>query len=337
MSVICSLSHLERGKTELVFLGFLLLGTSVKAPPIPDDANAANRLNQPQIQIVEAASSTIYCASELSGFKKPAPFSSVPPPRLVMNLPDRFRRLTFNHMGYEATSPETWDPITRMWVRYGESSEGRPPRLLLNVGCAFGSSAIKAAQVGARVICNDLDERHLKVLAVAVPEELAAQFVFLPGDYCAECTLRDLNGAENVDAILIARVLHFFSPEQFRRALEISFRLLKPRGRIYIVTASPYLKSLGNFYRYFERRRSLGSLWPGYLDGVSEKFSDYFPEIGARYPESMNFVDPAILTREVVAAQFKVLRSASYLEDVSLPLEHRMDGRELIGIVAEKL
>ena len=310
---------------------------------------------KPEIQIVESVE-VRHCGAHLAGVRPvrapgrthidhgsipdlksqpgaPALYAAEAPQDVVMSV----RRLTLNRMGYEATSPDTWDPITKLWIRFGASTLKGPPRLLLNVGCAFGSSSVKAATVGAKVICNDLDERHLTALSVSVPEELKAQFVFLPGDYCADCTLRDLKQAGSVDAILLSRVLHFFSPEQFQRALKISYDLLRSGGRIYIVTSSPYLKSLQNLSAMFEYKKKRGYRWPGYLDGQTDKVSHYFPSAKNRYPESMNFVDPDILTREVELAGFSVKRPAYYLTDIALPKEHLLDGRELVGIVAEKI
>lgn len=346
-------------KSLALGVGFVLVQAQTAHAGIHQDANS----NRPEIQIVEAAET---CPRRLANaFHKhppgskypkltvpisdtpaPAPMSlafpespSAPPISITRpaDLSVRVRRLTLNNMGYEATSPDTWDPITKLWIRYGATTIKTPPRLLLNVGCAFGSTSVSAASAGAKVICNDLDERHLTALSVSVPEDLKAQFIFLPGDYCAECTMQDLQRAGSVDGVLLSRVLHFFSPRQFQRALQISFELLRPKGRIFVVTSSPYLKSLLSLGALFEFKKMRGDLWPGFLDGTKEKVSDYFPRAKNRYPESMNFVDPEILTRELELAGFTIRLPAHYLNDVALPQEHLLDGRELVGIVGEKL
>lgn len=103
---------------------------------------------------------------------------------------------------------------------------------------------------------NDLDQRHLFIAAQELTKELPSfnsdNVKYLEGD------IKSLELKDQYDAILMARVLHFFSPDAVKQTVETLFNSLKPGGRIYIVAITPYVKRYQRFIPEYEHRRGKG-------------------------------------------------------------------------------
>ena len=195
---------------------------------------------------------------------------------------------------------------------------------VLEVGCAYGIKASQIVQTGVFLVANDIDSRHLKImkdifdqLAQTCPDFNNARYI--AGNFA---TLSEEQiGNKKYDAILCESVLHFMSPEELRKTLNIFNKSLNRDGKIYITIASPYIQP---FKETFEINKASGIEWPGIFkdpEGVS--------------PIVYNIIDEDILVRELKDAGFKVSKS-KYIQKPSLEKEYQNDGRDWLIAIAEK-
>ncbi|MDF1797224.1 MAG: class I SAM-dependent methyltransferase [Coxiellaceae bacterium] len=67
---------------------------------------------------------------------------------------------TLNNMGYQA---EKMDLYSMLFVE-NAAQLGKQGHQSLEIGCGYGVAAVSAIKAGAKLYCNDLDQRHLDVL-----------------------------------------------------------------------------------------------------------------------------------------------------------------------------
>lgn len=111
----------------------------------------------------------------------------------------------------------------------------------LDVGCAFGMVALEAFQKGAKnYTALDMDARHVGITMERLKEtnaEYMKNFTGIVGDFST------VDLPENFyDNVLIARVLHFFSPPDIIKAIEKLYKITAPGGKIYVITNTTYMK-----------------------------------------------------------------------------------------------
>ena len=227
---------------------------------------------------------------------------------------------TLNNMGYMTTQ---LDPYSQKFVDHAATTSG----VCLEIGAAYGIATLAVLSRGGKIICNDLDARHLAL----VKQQAAAQNLDLSllttmlGDF-----LTDLDLAENsIEAILICRVLHFLNGQEVEQAMQKMFNWLKPGGKVFIIADTPYLKVWTAFIPEYEQRVSDGVLWPGIIANLHK----YFPNI--LVPNMLNTFDVAVLSRVLTKQGFD-LESIEYLDRQDFPPDRQLDGRESIAAIACK-
>lgn len=236
---------------------------------------------------------------------------------------------TLNNMG--AMSPVI-DPTTEAFIEEAVKSTS-----VLEVGSAYGRVCIESLRRGvSKYTANDLDERHLQILARKLFDEdleYPLKVTLVPGSFPEDVHFLD----NSFDAILIARVLHFMSPEQATNTLQDAFRILKPGGKLYAVMSSPYVKGFTSFIPIFEEKEESGDLFPGYIENLlditdrSVLSESHLKSIEGKSFLAFNTVSAARLFESV---GFEVI------ESIEISLEHSItmsyDGRENVGIIAQK-
>lgn len=250
---------------------------------------------------------------------------------LVLPKPEGDGRLqTLNKKG--AMSPVV-DPISQKFIA---ASKGQ--RQVLEIGSAYGLVAMESLRLGNRdFTANDLDERHLKILAreVAEKEPLLLPYLTLaPGDFPNAVGF----DANQFDGILIARVLHFFTPEKTRKAIRETLRILKPGGHVYVLALTPYVKRFKSFIATYEKAKAAGSEFPGYVVSLKPYANPEVTtprEMGLMHDQPFMFFDVDVLRSLFEQAGFVVEECQNY------PLGHesrvwQYDGREYVGLVARK-
>lgn len=252
--------------------------------------------------------------------------------KMEMPQPDPDGRIqTLNKMG--AMSPEL-DPTSKAFV----DEAANPSVKALEIGAAYGLACLEALKKGAAsYTVNDLDTRHLKILmrrAEGINPGYLNLIRLLPGRFPDEVELLD----NHFDLILIARVLHFMNPDQAVNTLSAAYKTLKPGGKIYAVMLSPYVRGFASFIPTFEQRIANGDSCPGYVESLLD-IADrtIVPESALMNMDKKPFLffNTRTATDIFEKAGFNVVKS------VETPLAYKssiwqLDGRENIGIIAEK-
>lgn len=227
---------------------------------------------------------------------------------------------TLNNMGYMTSS---LDPYSKAFIDFLSVAPGPA----IDVGAAYGVATLEALATGANVIANDIDVRHLEILKSRVPLEQRARLRLLPGAFPDELNV----GTETLGAALIARVLHFFDGPSIERSAVKVFQWLAPRGRVFVVAETPYLKNWSAFIPRYEARKAAGESWPGFNDD----FSGIETERAKFLPGQIHHLDPDVLRRVFSNTGFTVLDVATFPRP-EFPEDMRLDGRESVGLIAEK-
>ncbi|CAL7961046.1 Methyltransf_12 domain-containing protein [Alphaproteobacteria bacterium] len=218
-------------------------------------------------------------------------------------------------------------------------------KTVLEIGAAYGNVLLQALQYAPDVVyhVNDMDERHVLIAARRVHDAIVAGKIsaiaadnvsFLVGDFPEHIDLKN----NFYDAVLIARVLHFFDPEKLKASIRKIFDVLKDEGRVYIIAVTPYIKRFESFIPEYEKRLSDGDAYPGYVSSLLPYIN---PDVtseqvkGNMHQDSFMFLDDVVLRRLLIEAGFKVLESGM------IPLDYcseayELDGRENVILIAEK-
>lgn len=275
-------------------------------------------------------------ASQYAGFLDP---HAAAKEGLPMPAADESGRVTtLNNKG--GMCPEI-DLISDQFIKRAAN----PGAAALEIGAAYGCVCLAALELGAQnYTANDMEIAHLKILANRIgvlrsdylnyiklaPGSFPDEVGYLPGGY---------------DAILIARVLHFMTPDEALKCLEHAYAMLKPGGKIYAVTLSPYVKCFERFIPEFEDRVAKNIENPGYVENLEDWADDKIKSNpGMKDPKK-----PFLFSN--VASASKLFERVGFVveECIEFPLEHESDvwqlkseirkelnGRENVGIIARK-
>jgi SAM-dependent methyltransferase len=220
---------------------------------------------------------------------------------------------------------EVRDGYAEEWIHYAASIADP----VLELGCAYGVSAIPALEAGARVVACDMEPQHLTILESRVAPALRDRLT------CVAGKLPELDfEREQFGAILCSRVLHFLTGEEIDAAVTKMAAWLKPGGRLYLVVDTPY-GIWRNFIPTFEDNKRKGVRWPGMMVGLH----NFLPAPGSRNriekPPFMNLLDAELLSRMVSEVGLQTTR-ATFINRSDFPGLGSMDGRENAGVVAVK-
>lgn len=227
---------------------------------------------------------------------------------------------TLNKMGYMT---QFLDEYSLKFIDHPNSAD----KPLLEIGAAFGVATLEALKRGATVIANDLDQEHLKILQNLCPEQYKCNLMLAPGKFPDEIDVEN----DSVSAILICRVIHFFSPEEIKVAFKKLFDLLKKGGRLFLVADTPFQKNWTKFQPIYLQRKKEGAEFPGLVTNSGE----YITDLGFNLPNMLNFMDLDVLRRELQEAGF-VIEKLEFINRINYPDTVRLDGRESVGTIAIK-
>jgi hypothetical protein len=189
---------------------------------------------------------------------------------------------TLNKMGYMTAAP---DYFSKEWIDFS----GRAKLPSLEIGAAYGVATIPALESGATIIANDIDPRHLDILKQRVPAPLQKNLILRPGRFPGDIEF----DPHSLEAILICRVLHFFDQPTIELAFQKMSSWLAPKGRLFALTETPYLKNFQEFIPIYESRVAAGEKFPGYVEDVMK----VAPERGKTLPPAIHFMNVDVLSR----------------------------------------
>lgn len=199
----------------------------------------------------------------------------------------------------------------------------------IDVGAAFGVASMPLAVLGARVVATDIDERHLRTMKAGVSPETGR---LRSHGVLARVPRDDCFAAGCATAVHCSNVLHFLSGEEIGTAVRQMARWLRPGGRLFLMTATPFVGHLAGHLEEYERRARLGIRWPG---EISEARRFAVAAIAPAIPSFLHLLEPDYVVPVIDEAGLRVLESR-VMRRRGLPRVCRYDGRENLMIVAEK-
>ena len=245
---------------------------------------------------------------------------------------------THNPYGGFTTTP--CDAYSQKFIEYAKKIAETNGKIL-EIGAAFGAASLEALAQGATLFCNDIEPHNLAVIKNRFIKKVKSnQQYSITGDdekliLISGMFPDELSGLPNdfFDAILICRVLHFFSGNQIEKSLEQLYGYLKPGGKLIVVCETPFLKNWKNFIPEYEKRVANNYQWPGEITNPVD-----FENSGraASLPKFVHWITKEILERSLLKARFGV-EQISYIDrSGQFPSDLLLDKRESVGAVAVK-
>ena len=234
---------------------------------------------------------------------------------------------TLNKMGYQKFSI---DIIEQSFIDYivTESLSSNNVQAI-ELGSGYGHVTIEAIKQGAnKVYANDIDAGHLEVLKANLPDQYHRHLTLVPGAFPD-----DLDFPENYfDAVLIARVLHFFTGDEIDKGLQKIKQWLKPGGKLFVTVETPYLGNWQQFIPEYEERKATGEKWPGLITMPKK----YEQNRTVNLPDIMHHLDDDILGRALLDAGLEIEFITLIDRKSVFPEDMLYDGRESVGAIAIK-
>jgi len=244
---------------------------------------------------------------------------------------------THNPFGGFTTAP--CDPVSQQFIAHAALSVGGGG-MVLEIGAAFGAATLEVLAAGVTIFCNDIDPANLAVVRqrfVRLTDDTSEsitgdcnKLVLLPGEFPNE--LIGLPEGQ-FDAILISRVLHFFSGSKIEESLVLLSKLLSPIGKIYIVCETPFLKNWRRFIPEFNKRVQNDEEWPGEIT-EPEKYEN--SGRANSLPKFVHWITKEVLERSLIKAGFSIEHSAYIDRSGQFPDDLLEDGRESVGAIGMK-
>ena len=214
----------------------------------------------------------------------------------------------------------TLDFYSQAFVDFAADADGP----VLDVGACYGVASLAAAERGADVWANDLDIRHLEILSESIPDK--AKIRLIHGQFPNEIPWSE----GPLSAVLLARILPYFDGETIERSLGLIYENLRPGGKVFGVSITPFLKKLVPFQPIYEARKAAGDRWPGLVT-----VSDWDPEGAKDLTPKLHTLDKEVVERSLTEAGFTI-ETLEYFSRENYTGGMARDGREALGFIAVK-
>ncbi|QLH43387.1 MAG: class I SAM-dependent methyltransferase [Coxiellaceae bacterium] len=207
------------------------------------------------------------------------------------------------------------------------------PGLAVDIGAAYGVATIPILEKHINVVACDVEQSHLDEIVKRLNPELLAYLKLKQGHFPKDIDFEK----GSVGAVLLSHVLPFLSPEELDYALDKLYGWLTPKGKIFIVSYTPYINPMKTFLPVYEANVLKGANWPCW---INNNIRDYFvgpQEIAAHLPDTINYLDLTPLINGLEKAGFSI-EIAKYLDPAKnhIPRGVLLDGREWCGVIAVK-
>jgi len=196
-----------------------------------------------------------------------------------------------------------------------------------DIGPAFGIASLPVVNTGIQTTVVDLEQGHIDYIRAHTDPDMLKFLHSYVGHFPKTVTLPP----NAFGAILVSRVLHFFDVDSMVFALSHLYDALLPGGRLYFISTTPFIKIYENFIPVYLARRSNHVKWPGIMNNIHE----YAPHRAHQLPSYINLMDLPEAKALLERLDFKIIRSG-YIPAPPGQFDISLDGREHIGIVAEK-
>ena len=172
---------------------------------------------------------------------------------------------------------------------------------VVDIGAAYGITAIPALANNGIVIANDIGEEHLLHLRVKAGQELWPHLYLNNKRFPEDLTFPN----NSIGAIIMRSVAPYFKPTQMEVALDNANKWLTPGGELYIITISPYHYSLGSFIKTYDEHWDTGNSWPGEILNLKK----YIPDLAKDIPNYLHVMDERPLKKALETRGFEIVTS----------------------------
>jgi SAM-dependent methyltransferase len=180
---------------------------------------------------------------------------------------------TSNKQGYMLAEP---DDLMKEFAEFC----AKDGRVGADIGCAYGVATLHVLQqmekkkVQGKIIAVDPSKKHIaKLQELAATQGLDKQLETRCAIYPQDTTFKP----STIDAILLSRILHFLTGKQIEEVFKVVFKALKPGGKIYISTITPYIACLVEFVDEYEanlkrflKKQNKQQTWPGEIGDLQK-------------------------------------------------------------------
>jgi SAM-dependent methyltransferase len=223
-----------------------------------------------------------------------------------------------NDCGWTSTIP---NPITSRWLDYLQTC---PLARTIDIGAGLGVATIPALKIGASVIANDISDEHLRQIELIAEREGIRDKLDL-----LNAPLPHLPPLPHLDAIHASNVLHFLTGSQMQAATRWMACALKPQGRVFVQTISPFAGHFRKFQSEYDKRKAAGHPWPGEMSAAKEYVEESLRDMTPTFMQALDDETAKALFQD---AGFDV-EYCDYYRRPGLPEICCLDGRENLGIV----
>jgi SAM-dependent methyltransferase len=228
---------------------------------------------------------------------------------------------TLNQRGRTSLAPNEY---SQAFIEYAHETKG----LVLDIGAAFGVASIPAVEAGATVIANDIEQRHLEVLWERTPKHHRSRLILKIGRFPDDLSFPE----KYLDAVHAANLLNFLRGEEILRGLALIWGWLKPGGKVFTNSGTPYAANIQGFIPVYEDRKRHGIRWPGEAENV-QQYSSH--QTLSELPPFIHLLDDEVIRNAFEALGFIVEKAEMYMRN-GLPEYLSYDGRENVGVIAAK-
>ena len=215
------------------------------------------------------------------------------------------------------------------------SIEQNPDQAVFEVGGAYGNVAEAALKRGIKeYYLNDFEMRHLLAFARKMKRSGEDSFLSSIRLILGRCPEDVFLQEGAFDAILLNKVLHFFTPDTIDEFVRWVRKGLKIGGRVFVFNVSPFLAwdapLLGDYYK----KQKQGVRFPGYCSHYGESIA------ALKYEESVRPHHILFMEIETLKDLFQE-HGFSIEEQFQLSYNSDLDsswipGNEMVGVIAVK-
>lgn len=169
---------------------------------------------------------------------------------------------------------------------------------VMDVGSAYGVTVLPILEGGGKIIANDIDYRHLLIIKRKASKETWDNLYLNYGKFPEDNKIAH----DSLGAILMCRVAHFFNEKEMEETIKKCFKILKPGGKLFFVTMSPYHHKLNGFIEIYNKRWKSGITWPGIITDMHK----YVPDLAPQVPKFVHVMEQRVMKKHLEAIGFKI-------------------------------
>ncbi|OJW51215.1 MAG: hypothetical protein BGO67_12910 [Alphaproteobacteria bacterium 41-28] len=185
--------------------------------------------------------------------------------------------------------------------------EIEPGFKVLDIGCSYGIQIFPLLHKGAHAVANDSDAYSLTNFADCLKPEDHKKVHISYGKFPEETSFPP----NHFDAVTMYYVIHYMKPKEIKASFKKFHEILKPNGKVYIMTLSPFSRTFGWYTNRALLNQKKGHEWPGEIADWAQVWTEVTGQPKENLPETglPNYMHPQFqetLMREAFNSGFMI-------------------------------